>query len=255
MKKLISAAILSICVLSSTSVYAQRGNRENRAGRENIHEKLDLNDQQKQQMKSAYEDFRAKSKEIRENKSLTEDSKKEKSKELRAAFKEKTDNILTPEQKARMEKARKERFTGKIGEGEPMRSRNLPRNNMKPHRDNTMRHLELTDAQKEQMKSIKEKYSLQGKELKEQRKNEMKNVLTNEQKNKVKQLQKEKIAQQHKITTEGAEKFMALKENFAKEKQSIRMSRIAPDAQKEKMKSATDKYKKEVKELKEKYRL
>lgn len=266
MKKLISASVISICLLLSASVYAQRGDRENRYDRRNGYEKLELTDSQKKEMKSINEDFRTKMKELRDDKNVNDESRKEKVKELRTAQKDKINNILTDEQKSRLEKIRKDR-PNRGEKGRAFKKEKPNRDKMRAHqgmdkkrnvgqnRENMMKHVDLTDAQKQQMKSIREKYADKQKELRTAQKNEITSVLTTQQQAKLKQVQTEKIAQHHKITVEGANKLMALNENFAKEKQAIKMSRIAPDAQKDKIKTATEKYKGEIKELKKKYQL
>lgn len=262
MKKLILAAILCASVSLSTSVYAQKGERQGRSG----YEKLDLTDKQKEELKSERNDFASRLKELNADKSLNKDSRKAKANELRTAHKEKVGKILTPEQRERMEKIRAEKpkkedrkhfSKGEKRGGRDHAQRGSGHVRLQRCEDcgNMAKHLNLTDAQKEQIKSINKSYADKEKELKEQRKADVMKVYTPEQQAKLKQVQLEKLAQRNKITLEGAAKLQALKDGFKKESQAISMSRIAPDAQKSKLKDLSEKHRSEIKELKKQYAL
>jgi len=264
MRKLILATILCVSVSLSTSVYAQRGERQ---GRMQGYEKLDLTDKQKEQIKAERDDFRAKTQQLKEDKNLTDENRKTKSGELRTAHKENIDKILTPEQKSKMDQFRKDRPQNKKDKrqayrndrpgkrGDMQRDKGISGDRQNRDRGSIAKHLDLTDAQKEQIKSINKDYANKEKELKEQRKNDVAKIYTPEQQSKLKQVQTEKIAQRNKVTVEGATKLMASKDSFQKEKRAITMSRIAPDAQKSKLQELEKKHREEIKELKKKYSL
>jgi len=68
----------------------------------------DLTEDQKAKMKTLREEFQAKAKAIREDKSLTDEQRKEKFRALQKENREKMQNILTKEQQEKMKAGRKE---------------------------------------------------------------------------------------------------------------------------------------------------
>ena len=271
MRNLFLAAILCVGVSLSTSAYAQRGDRGDRGARQDrssVYEKLDLTDKQKEELKTLNTTFKADVQTLRKDKNLNDENRKTKMNELRTAHQEKVNNILTPEQKQQMEKIRSENPRDKKkdksnafrGEKQGRKAFAAKGKGVKNNRQcddcgSISKHLNLTDAQKEQIKQIRKNYDDKERALKNERKNEITKVYTPEQQAKLKQVQTEKFAQKNKITIEGATKLMALNEGFKKEKQAITLSRIAPDAQKAKLKELSEKHKIEVKNLKKQYSL
>jgi len=86
-------------------------------------EQLNLSASQKSKIKAILEDSRAKAKAISDNKSLTEDQKRAKHMELRKQTMEKAQAVLTAEQKAKLEKLRKDRGRPGPGSGPPAAKR------------------------------------------------------------------------------------------------------------------------------------
>ncbi|MFT4093136.1 MAG: hypothetical protein QM640_05815 [Niabella sp.] len=128
MKKAIFLAA-AISALSITATYAQDtdapppppkekkegGDRKGPGGMK-MYEDLNLTQEQKDKIKAIEDENRPKLQAIRQDASLSDDDKRSKSMELRKAQKEKIDEILTPEQKTKldekMKKMREERKGG-----------------------------------------------------------------------------------------------------------------------------------------------
>ena len=86
-----------------------KGKERSAKGFENMKSKLNLSDEQVNKLKASHESFAAKAKEIRSNKSLTEDQKKEQFKALGEQRKEDAKSILTKDQLDKMQQMHKER--------------------------------------------------------------------------------------------------------------------------------------------------
>ncbi len=250
--------ILSIALCLSFSLFtvsAQKGERGERKGGKNFKKELNLTAEQKEKMKSVHKDFRAKVEELNKNTSLSKDDKSAKRKELRENHQAEVKKILTAEQQQKYAQMHKNR---KKADG----NRKEMRHHMKKDGKHTahnrrhmkkgepmMKSLDLTDAQKDKLKALRKEYAMKEKDLKQNQKVEMMKVLTPEQVKKMNQLKTEKIAQKNKVTTQGAEKLNSLRENFEKERGAIERSRIAPEAQKQKMKELGEKYKKDRRQI------
>lgn len=79
---------------------------DRQARHEKMAEKLGLTDDQKTQIKSIHQDAKAQAQAIKNDSTLTPEQKKAKMKELREQTKTKTEALLTPEQKEKMQQAR-----------------------------------------------------------------------------------------------------------------------------------------------------
>ncbi|MCH5596773.1 Spy/CpxP family protein refolding chaperone [Niabella ginsengisoli] len=116
MKKTIFLAAM-ISAFSITSTFAQdappkekKEQGERKGGqRGNMYEDLNLSQDQKDKMKTIDDEQKTKYQTLRDDKSLSDDARKEKMMELRKARMEKVNGILTPEQKTKMEAKMKER--------------------------------------------------------------------------------------------------------------------------------------------------
>jgi len=71
---------------------------------------LNLNADQKTQMKALHQDMKQQRDAIMNDQTLTADQKKQKMKELRKAQSEKMNTILTPDQQAKMKELRKQKM-------------------------------------------------------------------------------------------------------------------------------------------------
>ena len=71
---------------------------------------LNLNADQKTQMKALHQDMKQQRDAIMNDQTLTADQKKQKMKELRKAQSEKMNSILTPDQQAKMKELRKQKM-------------------------------------------------------------------------------------------------------------------------------------------------
>lgn len=71
---------------------------------------LNLNADQKTQMKALHQDMKQQRDSIMNDQTLTADQKKQKMKELRKAQSEKMNSILTPDQQAKMKELRKQKM-------------------------------------------------------------------------------------------------------------------------------------------------
>jgi Spy/CpxP family protein refolding chaperone len=167
-----------------------------------LQEKLNLTDQQQQQAKALREDFKKQMSTLKEDKSLTDEQRKEKMKEMAKQQHEKMQSILTPEQKEQAEKMRSE-MKQKHQEGDKDGAKEKFRDGAK--KDKKLKEeLNLTDAQSAQLKTINESFkndmkaihqnsSLtqeqkkeQAKALQQKHRDQVQSLLTTEQKAKMK---------------------------------------------------------------------
>jgi Spy/CpxP family protein refolding chaperone len=93
---------------------ATESNAGQKAKKKQMMKDLDLTKEQRGQMKEFHKSIKEKKETINNDPSLTEVQKKEKMKDLHKEQKEKMNTILTPEQK---EKLKKERKNAKVGAG------------------------------------------------------------------------------------------------------------------------------------------
>lgn len=130
-----------------------------------------------------------------------------------------------------------------------------------------MKELNLTTEQQEQMKSLRQDFQTKQKDLTKSYRDDVQKILTPEQQTKLKELREKRMSDRkngrhnmaHKgkghrggkmnLDQETVQNLKSLKENYLKEKKAVEMSRIAPDAQNEKISSLTKKYKQDRREL------
>lgn len=197
---------VTIAALLATAVQAQevkdrgtrnRMERHHRGGDEL--KSLNLSDDQKAKLKSLQEENRKQMAELRKNENITVKEWKEKMQAQRKDYRTKTHNLLTPDQKAKLEKSREERKA-------KMQERSTERaTRMKTE-------LGLTDEQAANLKSSREAMAGKMKSLREdkalgedakkekmkqlrmQQQEEMKSILTGEQLKKMQEQRKHRPA-------------------------------------------------------------
>lgn len=270
MKKL----FLSLIILASVSFTAFSQRPEGRRGgdRTKAVKELNLTEDQQKKAKSLNEEFKTKMGELRADKSLSKDVKREKIKELSASKKTQFQALLTSEQKTKMEQMQEKRKDA------PRKGRGHMAERPKRMKED----MNLTDNQKTQMRSLNESFkkqmqdlradnsldkdarSAKRKELAASHKEQVKSILTPEQQakmqnnlekgrrdfNKQGKFHGKKGRGEHRrFDAETTTKLDNLKENFEKEKKAVELSHIAPDAQKERIKELREKYRDERKEI------
>jgi Spy/CpxP family protein refolding chaperone len=200
-----TAVILSANAQDNNSAKTKNGTeqtkefgRRHKADHQQIAEKLNFTDSQKEQFKAINEDFKSKMNDLKEN-NLSADELKEKRQTLVKERSEKVQALLTPEQKQQMQEFRKE--------GKNKREM-VGRNRMERMKST----LNLSDEQIAKMKAQREEYKSKAeviknnesltanqkteqlKSLQEERKNSFKNNLTPEQLQKLEKMKNSKPA-------------------------------------------------------------
>lgn len=277
MKKL----FLSLIILASVSLTAFSQKSENRRGnRQNAAKELNLTEDQQQKMKSINEDFKSKIDALKADQSLSKEAKQDKMKELFGTKRTEMQALLTPEQQTKMKEMREKR-------------KNMPRRGHQKFSQRSERPkrmgecLNLSEEQKIKMRSLNESFKKQmqdlradnsldkdarnakRKELATAHKEELNSILTPEQQAKMKNnfekgrknfkkdgkfQGKKGRGDRHRLDTETTAKLDELKENFIKEKKAVELSRIAPEAQKERIRELREKYRSDRKAIVEKAR-
>lgn len=249
---------ITMCLtLGLFTISAQDGGRRGkiRTGKS----ELNLTAEQKEQMKNLYKDFSDKMSELKKNETLSNEEMRAKGKELRQAHDDQINQILTPEQQAKLRKDninRDHRQAGRKHKGNhKQHMTDTCKHRMNKKHNNPMQDLNLSDTQKEQMKGLRKNHIAKNNELRTQQRAEILNILTPEQQAKLKQNKTEQFAKRNRITTEGAEKIQALRENFKTEKNAVERSRIAPEAQQQKIKDLREKFATDRKEIIKQYKV
>ncbi len=267
MKRLLLSLAILLSVSFTMTVDAQNRKRDGKPG-ERIEKELNLTADQKQKMETMRADFGTKMKALRDNSSLDKDAKQSKMKELRDQHMAEVNKVLTPEQQAKMKELRSKRpemaknRDGKRGKDMNRSKKNEPRKGEMAKRHNPAKDLNLTDAQKDQIKSLREEYKAKSKDLAQQHRESMDKVYTPEQRAKIDDMRKN-FNKEHKFSSHGKRghrgdikldeasklKLKDLKENYLKERKAVEMSRIAPDAQKQKLKDLSTKYREDKRQI------
>lgn len=247
MKKIFLLA--AFCISVSLAANAQGSSKRQHRGEATMYEKLEMTQDQKDRMKKVREEFTAQRNELKENKNLTKEQKLAQIKELREKRQEQVKQILTPEQQIKMAEMRNNRGDRMLGDRKFTQRGKQHAKIDKAKRGEMMKDLNLTDEQKEKMKSLNQEYKMKNKELADKRRHDMMAVLTPEQQAKMKEKRTEMLAKRAGVNKEGAGKLQALRENFEKEKDAVEKSRIATDMQKKKIDELTTKYRSERKQI------
>ena len=119
MKKLILIAIAGFFLAANTNAQVKRNaphskhmqsDSSQHFKRGDMMTQLNLNADQKTQMKALHQDMKQQRDAIMNDQTLTADQKKQKMKELRKTQSEKMNSILTPDQQAKMKELRKQKM-------------------------------------------------------------------------------------------------------------------------------------------------
>lgn len=269
MRKIFLSLILFAGISFAVSASPDRDGKHRRGTHAGMMKDLNLSAEQQEQIKTINKDFRSKLEALREDKSLTKDTRRERMKELSDSKREKVQALLTPEQQTKWNERSKKGFDG----------HRQGRKDFAQRGDRKRMDLNLSDEQRVQMKSFRQDFGKKMQALKEDkslnqesRREKMKDlrssfhkdiqsILTPEQQQKWKdragndakeyrhkgKMQGEKGkgrrgGEMSRFDSETIAELDALKQDFVKQKQAIGLSRIAPDAQKEKMRELKKKY-------------
>lgn len=220
---------------------------------------LNLSEDQQQKMESLHKDFEGKMKELKDDSNLSKENKQSKTKELREQHMASINQILTPEQQAKVKemwnkkgKMDKKRIEGKDKEKNFIDGKRGPHKDRMDRREARENDLNLTDDQKDKIKEINDEFKSKSEELRTKHHEALNNVYTPEQQQKLKE-RKEAFHKDHKfdknkkrdrqrLDEASKNKLKTLKENFDKEKKAVKLSRIAPDAQKKKIADLREKF-------------
>lgn len=283
MKKLFYSTILFMSI--SLCSFAQQGETPKRGDFDKkIEKELKLSDEQSKKMEELRETYRAKIAELRKDKQLSREDRQTKMKELMDQQQAEMKGFLTEDQLKQLE-ARKPQFKrGLSGRLQPPAKNKGQYYHLPAQKgDGRFQHLpiekkeyyfsylNLTDEQKEKLKDINKDYAGKFKALNEEKHKSIESLLTPEQKVKFEEAIKNREAKvnrqdslRHKmdrkhnsshnkmmknLPEDVAEKLKALDENFEKEKETIKLTRIAPAMQDRRIKEAAEKYRKERQEL------
>lgn len=252
---------LSLAILACISLTATVDAQNNKRGQHRLSKELNLTADQQQKIKSANKEFAAKTKELRAKSDFSKEEKQLKVKELREQQRLAINNILTPEQQTKFKELQK-----KDNKRTKDRKRSIAKHSkkgqdmkMRAHRGDRMKDLNLTDEQKQKIKALNEDYRAKNKEIAQQHREALNNIYTPEQQAKIKDIRSD-FRKGHKFAFDGKRgkgkldeasvtKLKTLRENFEKEKKSVELSRIAPDAQKKKISDLRNNFRKEKQQI------
>lgn len=249
MKRLLLSFAILMSMSFAISMNAQETKKEARQ-KFPMTKELNLSADQQQKMESIHKDVGNKMKELRENSILTKEDKRSKMKDLRDFQIAEMNKILTPEQQTKMKE-----IQGKRGGKDLRRPRMNDRVNreMKFGHQDRLKGLNLTEDQKEKIKVINEDFRTKSKDLTDKHHEALSQIYTPEQQQKLKEMRSDR-SRYHKFAFNGRkrgysklddiskDKLKVLRSDFEKEKKAIELSRIAPDAQKQKIKDLRDNF-------------
>jgi len=251
---------LSLAILACLSLTVGAQNTK-RGGQRELPKELNLTTDQQQKIEAVNSEFKTKMSELRSNSDLKKEDKQTKMKELMDQHQTSVNNVLTPEQQTKLKELKAQRGNKEMKDRQKLRSMNdrKGRDVMKAQRGDRKKDLNLTDDQKQKMKALNEEYRTKNKELAEQRREALNKIYTPEQQSKMKEMREgRKMAfdkrkgdrgMRGKLDEASTTKLKTLKEDFEKEKKAVELSRIAPDAQKQKISELRDKYQKERRQI------
>jgi Spy/CpxP family protein refolding chaperone len=205
MKKIITIAL--VLALSFGAAQAQSTDKgpgkHHRGGHEMVMKDLNLTPDQKARLKTIHQEQRKEMEALKSNTSLTDAQKKEQRKALHDKYRSQFESVLTPAQKAEMEKKKADwKAEGKHKEGKGKEGRAF-KGGQRHDAAGIAKDLNLSADQKQKMQSLRtdfkskaealrndksltaEQKKAKMQELKEQQKEQMKSVLTKEQQEKV----------------------------------------------------------------------
>jgi Spy/CpxP family protein refolding chaperone len=192
MKKIIMCALIAVAVAGSASAQDQQPRREGFGRHHYGFSQLNLTDEQKAEMKTINEDFKKQMTDLQKNEDITVREWKSKMKTIREDHKTKVQQVLTAEQKASMEKLRKDR-KGKMHKRGKQNMDSLKKElNLTAEQESALKQQRTEMMQK--FKAIREDKSLteeqkktELKKFREQQHQSLKSILTEEQINKLQQ--------------------------------------------------------------------
>lgn len=263
MKRLFLSMAIIACMSFTMTISAQ--NRGSRSESPRMKE-LNLSTEQQQKVKSVNQEYKTKIDELRAKSDLSKEDKQTKMKDLRTQRSTAINNILTPEQQTKfkeMESKRgKKEMRNDRGKRSAMQANKGKGTKMRAQRGERMKDLNLTDDQKQKIKSLNEDFMTKNKELAQQHREALNKVYTPEQQAKLKEIRGNFTKdRKHSFSHRGNKRNMnrldeaskakleTLKENFEKEKKAIELSRIAPDAQKQKISDLRQNFRKERRQI------
>jgi Spy/CpxP family protein refolding chaperone len=193
MKKLFVSALIAVVVAGSASAQDGQPRREG-FGRHHYGnmQQLNLTEEQKSEMKTINDDFKKQMSELQKNEDITVREWKSKMKDIREDHQKKVQQVLTDEQKAKMEKFRQDR-KGKMHKRGKHNIDSLKKDlNLSAEQEAALKQQRTDMMQK--MKAIKEDKSLTDeqkkaeiKKFREQQHQSLKSILSEEQINKLQQ--------------------------------------------------------------------
>lgn len=248
MKRLLLSLAILACISFTASINAQEGRRGGKRGF-TLPQELNLTADQQQKVESVNTDFKAKMIELRSKSDLSREDRRSKMKELRREHRDAINNILTPEQQTKLKELQSQRE-------KEMSMRSKKHGKQMNKQGNSMKDLNLTDKQKQEIKTINEDYRAKTKELAQKHRETLNSIYTPEQQAKLKDMRKDNTNRRFvnnerriKLDDTSAAKLKSLKENYDKEKKAIELSRIAPDAQKQKLSDLRENFRKEKRQI------
>lgn len=248
MKRLFLSLAILVGLSFSVSVNAQDAKRGNKRGFA-LPQELNLTNDQQQKVESVNTDFKAKMTELKGKSDLSKEDKRAKMRELRKEHRDAINNILTPEQQAKLKELQSQKE-------KEMSMRHKKHSKQMNKRGDYMKDLNLTDKQKQDIKALNEEYKLKTKELTKKHQETLSSIYTPEQQAKLKDMRKDYTKRRFanserraKLDDTSMAKLKSLKENYSKEKKAIELSRIAPDAQKQKLSDLRDNFRKEKRQI------
>ena len=263
MKRLFLSLAIIASISLTASVSAQGGKRDGKRGTD-FQKELNLTAEQKEKVESTNKDFKSKMAELRAKSDLSKEDRQAKVKELRTQHQTAVNNILTPDQQTKMKELmaqRGNRDMKKGGKELSMRGKKDGRSKdmRAERRGDRMKDLNLTEDQKQKIKSLNEDFRTKSLELAKAHREELNKVYTPEQQNKLKEFRKDfnkdrRFAfngrrEMAKLDEASKTKLKSLRENFEKEKKAVELSRIAPDAQKQKIADLPQNFRREKQEI------
>jgi hypothetical protein len=206
MKKIILSALIAVAVAGTASAQDTQDKQPRRKGfgqhPYGMTSKLNLTEDQKKQMKTINEDFRKQMTELRKNEDITVKEWKSRMKSIQEGHKTKVQQVLTPEQKAQLEKAKQDRKgkfqkRGKFGGSHFGKDLNLTADQQAALKKQRSEMMQKMKAIREDKSLSEEQKKVEINKFREQQQQSLKSILTEEQINK---LQQKKPVRQKPVT-------------------------------------------------------